>query len=143
MTSTNKDIKESSKIKDSEKSKADKKVSDSIEVVKEDDGVSGKKTEKMKYTFAHRVLIRPIVTEKANDIVSLGKYVFEVGITANKVEVAKSIEDVYGIRPVNINIIKLKGKVIKRGKKQGRRKDWKKAIITLPKGKTITVNEGV
>jgi large subunit ribosomal protein L23 len=93
--------------------------------------------------IAYRILIKPLVTEKATHQKVENKYVFMVATTANKVEIASSIEEVYGIKPIKINIINMDGKVVRRGHITGRRKDWKKAIVTLPKGKTIEVYEGV
>ncbi|RMD59472.1 50S ribosomal protein L23 [Candidatus Parcubacteria bacterium] len=92
---------------------------------------------------AAQVLLRPVITEKATLLGSENKYVFAVAPKANKIEIAKAIEVIYGVRPVSINIIKVKGKKVRYGRIQGRRKDWKKAIITLPTGKTLNVYEGV
>jgi len=95
------------------------------------------------YSRAYRVLIRPLVTEKISDMGEQNKYAFEVSLDANKVEVSKSIKGVYGIDPEKVNIIKMKGKRVTLGRLRGKRKDWKKAIVTLPKGKTINVYEGM
>ncbi len=92
---------------------------------------------------AYRILCRPLVTEKASIIAAEGKYVFEVSSQANKVEIAKAIFDLYGIKPIKVNIIKTKGKRVRSGRVSGRRKNRKKAIVTLPKGKSINVYEGV
>ncbi|MCK4554206.1 50S ribosomal protein L23 [Candidatus Parcubacteria bacterium] len=105
----------------------------------------GKKAEKKirKYGNAYRVLVKPLVTEKATDLGGQNKYVFAVSSKANKIEIAKAINEVYGIKPVAVNIIKMQGKKTRYGKITGRTKDWKKAIITLPEGETIKVYEGV
>lgn len=92
---------------------------------------------------AYRVLIKPLVTEKATNLGGQNQYVFMVEMSANKIEVAKAINDVYGLKPLGVNIIKMKGKRVSRGRITGRRKDFKKAIVTLPKGETIKVYEGV
>ncbi|MFA5420845.1 MAG: 50S ribosomal protein L23 [Patescibacteria group bacterium] len=93
--------------------------------------------------IAYRVLVKPAITEKATDLGALNQYVFIVSINANKIDVAKAVYEVYGVKPVSVNIIKSKGKVITRGKITGRRKDSKKAIVTLKKGETISIYEGV
>lgn len=95
------------------------------------------------YARAYKTLVKPLVTEKISDLGELNKYAFEVSLDANKVEVAKSVKGVYGIEPEKVNIIKMKGKKVTLGRLRGRRKDWKKAIVTLPKGKTINVYEGL
>ena len=66
-----------------------------------------------------------------------------VAIAANKIMIARSIEQVYGVKPVKVNIIRLKGKIVSSRRLRGKRKDWKKAIITLPAGKNINIYEGV
>ncbi|MFA6106871.1 MAG: 50S ribosomal protein L23 [Patescibacteria group bacterium] len=99
--------------------------------------------EKKVYGSAYKVLIKPLVTEKASVLSSLNKYNFSVSLGANRIEVAKAIFEVYGIKPVKVNIINNKGKKVRYGKIKGVRKDWKKAVVTLPAGKSINVYEGV
>ena len=76
-------------------------------------------------------------------MVSDNKYLFEVSPKANKVEIKKAVQAVYGVSPVKVNIINLSGKKIRYGKVRGKTKDKKKAIITLKQGETIEVYEGV
>lgn len=92
---------------------------------------------------AHRILIKPLITEKAGFLGHENKYVFEVAVDANKIEIAKAVEEVYSIKPVAVNVINRDGKKVRRGREFGRRKDWKKAIVELPEGKTINIYEGV
>jgi large subunit ribosomal protein L23 len=96
-----------------------------------------------KYGNAHKILVKPLITEKAANLGILNKYVFAVYVKANKIEIAKAVEEVYGIKPVSVNIVNIQGKTVRYGRKTGRRKDWKKAIVMLPKGKTINIYEGV
>jgi large subunit ribosomal protein L23 len=92
---------------------------------------------------AYRVIMKPLITEKASHAGALNKYYFVVSSHANKIEIAKAIYHIYGIKPTDINIINMLGKQVKRGKLTGKRKDWKKAIITLAAGKSINIYEGV
>jgi large subunit ribosomal protein L23 len=92
---------------------------------------------------AYRTLLKPLITEKASNLNSLQKYVFAVATDVNKISVMKAVEELYGVKPLRVNIINLEGKLKQRGRIAGRRKDWKKAIVTLPKGATIDVYEGV
>lgn len=101
------------------------------------------KSKESAYVEAYKILVKPLITEKAANLGSDSKYVFAVSNDANKIEIAKSINQVYGIKPVRINIINVKGKKVRTGRILGKRKDWKKAVVTLPKGKTIKVYEGV
>ncbi|MBN1325373.1 50S ribosomal protein L23 [Candidatus Falkowbacteria bacterium] len=92
---------------------------------------------------AYRILIGPVVTEKATDLVSENKYEFEVADCANKIEIKKAIKSVYGFEPLNVNIVKVRGKRASYGRIEGKRKNWKKAIVTLKKGEKIEIYEGV
>lgn len=89
------------------------------------------------------VLIKPAVTEKAGTLNELNQYVFVVDRGANKITIAKAVEAFYGVKPVSINIINMSGKKVTRGRIKGQRSSWKKAIVTLPAGKTIAIYEGV
>jgi large subunit ribosomal protein L23 len=86
---------------------------------------------------AYRILQRPVVTEKSARVT--GQYTFEVPITATKIDVRNAVLHTYGIQPVNVNVVRLRGKVIRYGRTYGRTKNRKKAIVTLPAGKTIDV----
>ncbi|MDD4271512.1 MAG: 50S ribosomal protein L23 [Patescibacteria group bacterium] len=92
---------------------------------------------------AYKIIMKPLVTEKVSGLGALNKYVFAVAKNANKIEVAKAIKEIYGIKPIGVNVIRMSGKKTRYGRISGRRKDWKKAIITLPKGEAIKIYEGV
>ena len=92
---------------------------------------------------AYKIIMKPMVTEKVSGLGALNKYVFAVAKDTNKIEVAKAVKEIYGIKPLGVNIIKMEGKKARYGRISGRRKDWKKAIITLPAGQTIKIYEGV
>jgi len=85
----------------------------------------------------HLNLMRPIISEKAAMLSSEGKYVFAVAAKANKSEIRKSIESVYGVNVEGVNIINLSGKLRRQGRSLGKTSDWKKAIISLKKGEKI------
>lgn len=99
--------------------------------------------ERAAYGNAYKILVKPLVTEKVSNLGVLNKYVFVVARDANKIEVAKAIREIYGVKPVGVNVIKMSGKKARYGRINGRRKDWKKAIVTLPAGQTIKIYEGV
>ena len=96
-----------------------------------------------KYTVSNRLLVRPVITEKATALSTENKYAFVVEKSANKIEVAKAIKAVYGVEPVAVNMINMQGKKVTRGRIRGQRKDWKKAVVTLKKGDAISIYEGV
>ena len=101
-------------------------------------------TEKAQAGFGlQNVVLHPLVTEKTAILASQNQYVFVVALNANRVAVRSAIRQMYGVTPESVNIIKMSGKRVRFGRRRGKRKDWKKAIVTLPKGKTIDVYEGV
>jgi large subunit ribosomal protein L23 len=104
---------------------------------------TSKAKEGTKSVSAYRVLVKPMITEKAADLGTKNKYVFMVSMDANKIEVAKAINSVYGVKVEKVNLIRQEGKTIVRGRVKGKRKDFKKAIVTLAKGNTISIYEGV
>lgn len=91
----------------------------------------------------NNVLIRPIVSEKANIGEMSGVYTFEVARNATKVDIANAVKKKYDVTPTKVRVMHYDGKHVRRGRWVGRRKDWKKAVITLPTGKTIDVHAGV
>ncbi|EKD43309.1 MAG: 50S ribosomal protein L23 [uncultured bacterium] len=89
------------------------------------------------------VLVKAMVTEKSAVKQSENKYTFVVVNNANKALIGKAIFAEYGVKPVRVNVMNMPGKKVRYGRSQGKRSDYKKAVVTLPKGKTIVVHEGV
>jgi large subunit ribosomal protein L23 len=89
------------------------------------------------------IILRPLVTEKAAVMTSCNTYAFVVDKNATRIAVRLAIKKMYGINPVRVNIQNVEGKQKRFGRNVGKQQDWKKALITLPKGKTINVHEGV
>lgn len=85
------------------------------------------------------VLVRPVVTEKAT---VTGTYLFEVRPNANKQEVAKAITQLYGVTPASVRVMNVRGKVVRWQQSYGKRKNWKKAVVRLKKGETMSVYQG-
>jgi large subunit ribosomal protein L23 len=104
---------------------------------------SSKEKHVRKFANAYKVLVKPVITERAAHLGVINKYVFAVAKKANKIEIAKAVNEVYGIKPTKVNIISMSGKRVRYGKTRGQKKDWKKAVVTLPTGKTINLYEGV
>ncbi len=102
-----------------------------------------KKEIKGKSNQAFRVLVKPLITEKAAHLASLNKYVFSVNPKMNKIEIKKAIRSVYKVEPLDVNIANYPGKAVRHGRTHGRTKDWKKAIVTLRAGDKIEIYEGV
>lgn len=93
-----------------------------------------------RYAFT---LVKPHVSEKAARLADRGIYVFDVPLTANKLEVRKAVEAQYKVNVENVRTIRTFGKPVLRGKIAGRRSTQKKALVELKKGQTINLVEGV
>jgi len=89
------------------------------------------------------VLIRPLITEKATSMMQDNKYTFIVPLTANKVEIRQAVEKVFKVKVLDVNTIRVLGKVKRMGKTQGKRSDYKKAIVKLAPGQSIEFFEGL
>lgn len=134
------------KRKKIEKAGAKEKSEKKAKVEKEKRVGKEKKEEKVKARLdsaAFRILIRPVISEKATNLAAENKYVFIVSRKATKKEIKQSIKDVYGIRPESVRVINVLGKKRIYGRAQGKTANFKKAIVKLPPGKTIQIYEGV
>lgn len=88
---------------------------------------------------AYRILKIPHVTEKATDLTSKNQYIFKVWPRANKTEIKKAVEEVFGVGVLNVKIINVPAKERRLGKISGWRKGYKKAIVRLREGQKIEV----
>lgn len=79
------------------------------------------------------------ITEKAGGLTNMGQYNFIVDQKANKPEVKKAIEQIYGVKIVSVNMVNIKGKPRRMGRTMGRSSAYKKAIVTLKEGQKIDV----
>ena len=86
---------------------------------------------------ARDLIIRPLITEKSTTLMAEGKYVFEVAKSANKIEIAKAISQIFKVKVASVNTINVEGKVKRMGRSVGKRSDYKKAIVKLAAGETI------
>jgi large subunit ribosomal protein L23 len=96
-----------------------------------------------KQIHRHEVLRRPIVTEKSTMLAASGKYVFEVAIGANKLQIQEAVEKAFDVHVRAVNVMRVRGKTSQRGRTISRAPDWKKAIVTLRPGEQIQIFEGV
>lgn len=89
------------------------------------------------------LLRSPVITEKATLLSEHNQVTFRVPMDANKVEVRKAVENVFGVKVTAVNTIVTKGKTKRFRGRVGRRADVKKAIVTLAEGESIDVTTGV
>jgi large subunit ribosomal protein L23 len=89
------------------------------------------------------IVISPIISEKSSLGMESGKYTFLVAKTASKDEIKDAIEALFKVTVASVNTQRYEGKPKRLGKYEGKRADWKKAIITVANGQRIKQFEGV
>ena len=94
---------------------------------------------------AYDIVIKPIITEQSMEDTAFKKYVFQVAPDANKIEIAKAVEEICGVKVEKVNTINMDGKKKRTGAYPvGRRASWKKAMVKLTAdSKTIEFFEGM
>mgnify|MGYP001558152485 CR=1 FL=1 len=112
-----------------------KKVAKTEKVEKEaKPAKSGKST-----AFSYVMVKEPHISEKSNYLGAENKYVFKVYENSNKPEIKKSVEGIYGVNVLSVNIIKIPGKKRRIGKVEGFKKGYTKAIVTIKEGQKIEI----
>ena len=96
-------------------------------------------------TNAYDIVKRPVITEQSMEQSEMKRYTFEVAKSANKIEIAKAVEEIFGVKVVKVNTLNMQGKEKRTGAyPKGRRPSWKKAVVTLSEdSKTIEFFEGM
>lgn len=90
----------------------------------------------------HRVLIRPLLTEKITGLREATNTVgFVVHPDANRIQVKQAVETLLKVKVDKVNIMNIRGKVKRLGRFSGRRSDWKKALVTLKEGEKLEMYE--
>ena len=94
---------------------------------------------------AYDIIIKPVITEQSMEQTEAKKYVFQVALDANKVEIAKAVEEIFGVKVEKVNTIRMDGKKKRQGAyPAGYRAAYKKAVVTLAENsKTIEFFEGM
>jgi large subunit ribosomal protein L23 len=120
-----------------------------VETKKEDKKENKVVAEKLKPSFAgkadfaSRFLLEPWITEKSHQEMAQNKYIFRVSSDANKVNVKKSVEDLYKVSVISVNIINIPRKKRVYGRTKGFKSGFKKAMVKLKEGNKIELFEGV
>ncbi|MFH1117563.1 MAG: 50S ribosomal protein L23 [Pseudomonadota bacterium] len=92
----------------------------------------------------YKIIRRPVITEKGSDLKDENnQLVFEVDVKANKPEIKKAVEKIFKVTVTAVRTQNRVGKRKRLGRFAGRRKDWKKAIVTLKEGDRVDFFEGV
>jgi len=93
---------------------------------------------------AYDIIKRPIITEQSMEQTEMKSYTFEVAKTANKIEIAKAVEELFGVKVAKVNTMHVRGRCRRMGMHRGFTRDWKKAIVTLTEdSKTIEFFDGM
>lgn len=93
---------------------------------------------------AQDIILRPVITEESMAGTAEKKYTFSVAKNANKIEIAKAVEELFKVSVAKVNTISVGGKLRRYGRFEGYTSDWKKAIVTLtPDSKTIEFFDGM
>ncbi len=93
---------------------------------------------------AQDIILRPIITENSMDGIADRKYTFEVAKDANKIEIAKAAEELFGVKVAKVNTINVDGKLRRYGRFEGYTASRKKAVVTLTEdSKTIEFFDGM
>ncbi|MFO7965129.1 MAG: 50S ribosomal protein L23 [Desulfobacterales bacterium] len=91
----------------------------------------------------HDIIKRPLITEKTSlQKEEHNQVSFEVDRKANRIEIKRAVEKIFSVNVAGVRTIQVKGKIKRRGLILGKRKDWKKAIVTLKPGERIDFFEG-
>ena len=94
---------------------------------------------------SYDIIIRPIITEQSMEQTDIGKYAFVVARDANKIEIKRAIEEIFGVKVEKVTTLNMKGKKKRVGRyPEGSRSTWKKAVVRLtPDSKAIEFFEGL
>ncbi len=94
--------------------------------------------------MSYEIIKKPVITENSMDQMADRKYTFEVAKDANKIEIKKAVEEIFGVTVEKVTTMRVLGKVKRMGANSGKRPDWKKAIVKLTAdSKTIEFFDGL
>jgi len=130
-------FKKKKKVRERKPKEEAKKKKKEIQKTETAESKSTKKS--VKRRKAYRVLKKPHVTEKATDLSGKNQYIFEIFKNANKSEVKKAVESLFGVNVFSVRIINVPRKRRRRGILRGWKKGYKKAIVTIKKGQKIEI----
>lgn len=82
---------------------------------------------------ARDIILEPVLTEKSYDDINNKKYTFLVDTRANKMQVRRAVEEIFGVKVQSVNTLRQIGKIKRQGRTMGRRPEVKKAFVTLTK----------
>jgi large subunit ribosomal protein L23 len=90
-----------------------------------------------------QVIIRPVVSEKSYVLSAANRYTFRVHPDAHKTQIRQAVQELFGVRVVEVRTLSVKSKPKRRGTVSGRTRTWKKAIVQLREGDSIPIFHGL
>ena len=94
--------------------------------------------------FAQDIVLAPVITENSMAGIADKKYTFKVATDATKIEIAKAVEELFGVKVAKVNTINVRGQARRMGRYSGYTSSWKKAVVTLkPDSKSIEFFDGL
>jgi large subunit ribosomal protein L23 len=90
-----------------------------------------------------QVIIRPVISEKSFALAEAGKYTFRVADRAHKTQIRQAIEQLFGVKVVDVRTASVKSKPKRRGYTSGRTRQWKKAVVQVGPGEAIPIFQGL
>ena len=136
---------------EAEKAKKTAKKTEKVSVAKTEEKKTEKKAEKKESSaktsskpvktgkFSYEAIKQPHISEKASYLSEKDQYTFEVSPSFNKTEIKNTVEGIYGVNVLSVNIIKIPAKKRRLGKTQGFRKAYKKAVVKIKEGQKIEI----
>ncbi len=91
----------------------------------------------------YQTILSPLVTEKATALSESGQVVFRVTLDATKPEIKAAVEGLFNVKVLAVNTLVVKGKAKRFRGREGRRSDWKKAMVKLAEGQSIDLTTGL
>ena len=89
-----------------------------------------------------QVLLAPVVSEKSYALAESSKFTFKVHPDAHKTQIRQAVEELFDVKVVAVNVLKVQAKPKRRGTFKGTRPGWKKAVVQLRAGDTIEIFQG-
>ena len=91
---------------------------------------------------AREILIAPVVSEKSYSLIEASKYSFRVHPKAHKTQIRQAVEELFDVKVLGVNVLKVRPKPKRRGLHRGTKPGWKKAVVQLREGDKIDIFEG-
>ncbi len=92
---------------------------------------------------ARSVIVRPVISEKSYELLAANKYTFRVHDRAHKTQVRQAVEEVFGVRVLDVQTMNVRPKPKRRGYTAGKTRRWKKAVVQLHAEDSIELFEGM